>query len=80
MPISGPLLIEKAKKMQTNLHDRSETLEQKITDGWLHKFKVRHGIMCTILTIHYPDFSLSKMGSDLVCMDNRASTILPDKM
>ena len=36
--------------MQADLQDHGETLEQKITDRWLHKFKARHGIRQLKLT------------------------------
>ena len=36
--------------MQADLQDCGETLEQKITDRWLHKFKARHGICQLKLT------------------------------
>lgn len=45
MPISGPLLTVKARKMQADLQECGEATQQKIAEGWgLHKFKECHGI------------------------------------
>jgi len=44
MPISGPLLEEKAKHFSMQLNTEVGDREFKPSTGWLEKFKTRHGI------------------------------------
>jgi hypothetical protein len=41
LPISGPILQEKARQIATELDDKSVFVA---SNGWLEKFKIRHGI------------------------------------
>ena len=43
-PISGPILAEKALQFHRRLHGEDSADDLKASQGWLDKFKRRHGI------------------------------------
>lgn len=46
IPVSGPMLIEKAKEIALKL----DVKDAFFSTGWLHKFKARHGISCKMIS------------------------------
>ena len=43
-PISGSILMQKAKLMHTSLYPDASKESFKASNGWLNRFKQRHGI------------------------------------
>ena len=43
-PISGPLVMQKARMLHNALYPVSSEDDFKASHGWLHRFKERHGI------------------------------------
>lgn len=43
-PISGPLIMQKARMIHSALYPDSSEDDFKASHGWLHRFKERHGI------------------------------------
>lgn len=48
IPVSGPMLMSKAKEIRDKMQVSEE--ECSFSAGWLHKFKLRHGISCQMLS------------------------------
>jgi hypothetical protein len=48
IPVSGPLIQEQARKIRQQL-DAANTDDVKASNGWLKKFRIRHGIQYRII-------------------------------
>ncbi|XP_041361927.1 tigger transposable element-derived protein 4-like [Gigantopelta aegis] len=67
IPVSGPILAEKAKDLAKHLHKE----DFNPTNGWLSRWKERHNIV-------YKRLHGEKKDADLVAADKWTQTVLPD--